>query len=225
VTREEVRQQIVDVGIVPIVRAHSKQTALAAAEAVYAGGISVIEITTTVPEAYDVIRELVQNKRDDLLVGAGTVLDPGMARECVEAGAQFLISPGFDLATVEFALREKILIIAGALTPTEILTAWKAGADLIKVFPCSALGGAGYIKALRAPLPQIPLVPTGGVNLSNTADFFRAGAVAVGIGGELVSSSALRTGNLAEITELAKKYRAVVQQARLEQAPATVVAS
>jgi 2-dehydro-3-deoxyphosphogluconate aldolase / (4S)-4-hydroxy-2-oxoglutarate aldolase len=218
-TKEEVRKKIVDVGIVPVVRASSGKQALLAAEAVSAGGVPIVEITMTVPGAIEVIAELAKTSGQKILIGAGTVLDAQTAQRCLDAGAEFLVSPGFDLGTVQLANRLGKLIMAGALTPTEVITAWKAGSDFVKVFPCGTVGGAKYIKALKAPLPQVPMVPTGGVNLDTAADFIRAGAAALGIGGELVSASALKSGNISEITEAAKKYVSIVRDARDETKP------
>ncbi len=213
-TKEEARKRIADVGIVPVVRASSPQQALQAAEAVCAGGIPIVEVTMTVPGAIEVIAQLVKTAGKDLLVGAGTVLDPDTAQRCLDAGAEFLVSPGFDLETVKLARARKVLVIPGALTPTEVVTAWKAGSDLVKIFPCGAVGGAKYIKALKGPLPDVPMVPTGGVNLDTAADFILAGAEALGIGGELVSASALKSGKTNEITETARKFVAIVREAR-----------
>jgi 2-dehydro-3-deoxyphosphogluconate aldolase/(4S)-4-hydroxy-2-oxoglutarate aldolase len=213
-TKEEVRRRVIDIGIVPVVRASSAKKAIAAAEAVALGGIPIVEVTMTVPGAMDAIAELTKNGGRKLLIGAGTVLDARTARECMERGAQFLVSPGLDADTVKAANDAGMLIMAGALTPTEVIAAWKLGADFVKVFPASAVGGAAYLKALRGPLPQVPLVPTGGVNLKTAADFLRAGAAALGIGGELISASALNSGNTAEITELAKQYVAIVREVR-----------
>lgn len=213
-TREENYRRIVEVGIVPVVRASSPKQAVQAAEAVFAGGIPIVEVTMTVPGAIEVIAQLARNMAPDVLIGAGTVLDAESAQRCLAAGAEFLVSPGFDRATVELAKKHGILVMAGALTPTEVITAWKAGSDFVKIFPCGAVGGAKYIKALKAPLPQIPMVPTGGVNLDTAADFIRAGAEALGIGGELVSAVALASGHLYEITEAARKYVAIVREAR-----------
>jgi 2-dehydro-3-deoxyphosphogluconate aldolase/(4S)-4-hydroxy-2-oxoglutarate aldolase len=217
-TKEEVRARVLEVGIVPVVRAPSAKKALAAAEAVAAGGITIVELTMTVPGALDAIAELVKRAGKDIVIGAGTVLDAQTAQKCFDVGAQFLVSPGFDLETVKAARVAGKLIMAGALTPTEVIMAWKAGADFVKVFPASAVGGPSYLKALRGPLPQVPLVPTGGVNLNTAADFLRAGAAALGIGGELVSAAALESGNTTPITEAAKKYLAIVKQTREEQA-------
>ena len=213
-TREQVRARVLEVGIVPVVRAASAKNAIAAAEAIVAGGISVVEITMTVPGALDVISQLADSGSGDVLLGAGTVLDADTARRCFDAGAQFLVTPGFDLGTINAARNADKVIMAGALTPTEVIAAWRGGADFIKVFPVSALGGANYIKALRAPLPHIPLVPTGGVNVSTAADFLKAGAAALGIGGELVSAAALSNGDTAQITKLAKQYLEIVRQTR-----------
>src|SRR5437763_1640366 len=165
-TKAEVRARILEVGIVPVIRAASAKKAMAAAEAVAAGGITILEVTMTVPGALDAITQLVKNLGSEVLVGAGTVLDAQAARQCFDAGAQFLVSPGLDLGTIKAATEAGKLMMAGALTPTEVIAAWKGGADFVKVFPASAVGGASYLKALRGPLPQVRLVPTGGVNLN-----------------------------------------------------------
>src|SRR3989440_1906161 len=203
--KQKVRDRIAEIGIVPVVRASSSREALIAAEAVCQGGIPIVEITMTVPGAVEVIRELIKSSGSEVLIGAGTVLDPETACRCLDAGAQFLVSPGLNLPTVEFAVREKVLIMAGALTPTEVITAWNAGSDFVKIFPCGQVGGAKYIKALKGPLPQIPLVPTGGVNLNTAAEFIEAGAAALGIWGELVEADALKSGKLEIIRENAAK--------------------
>jgi 2-dehydro-3-deoxyphosphogluconate aldolase/(4S)-4-hydroxy-2-oxoglutarate aldolase len=168
----------------------------------------------TVPGALDVIKQLSGPDSRHLLVGAGTVMNAKAAQQCFDAGAQFLVSPGFDLATVKLANAAGKLIMAGALTPTEVMAAWDAGADFIKIFPCSAVGGASYIKALRGPMPKVPFVPTGGVNLKTAADFIRAGAAALGVGGELVLPAALASGETQAITDLAKQFVALVREAR-----------
>jgi 2-dehydro-3-deoxyphosphogluconate aldolase/(4S)-4-hydroxy-2-oxoglutarate aldolase len=217
--KKSVRDRIVDVGIVPVVRASSKRQALAAVEAVTAGGIPVVEITMTVPGAVEIIRELVKSNSSGVLIGAGTVLDADAARACRDAGAEFLVSPALNLETIEFAVRENVLIMAGALSPTEIVKAWKAGSDFVKVFPCGQVGGAKYIKAIKGPLPQIPLVPTGGVNLNTAADFIEAGAEALGIGGELVQPEALKSGKLEAITETARNFVSIVKATREKLAP------
>src|ERR1700687_1266430 len=222
--KQQVRDRIMEVGIVPVVRASSSREARIAAEAVCQGGIPIVEITMTVPGALDVIRELARNNPSKVLVGAGTVLNPEVARRCLDAGAEFLVSPGLNVGTVEFAGREGTLIMAGALTPTEVIAAWESGADLVKVFPCGQVGGAKYIKALRGPLPQVPLVPTGGVNLNTAAEFIEAGAVALGIGGELVQADALKSNKPEIIVENARKFLAIVKQARAQLASSGVAA-
>ncbi len=210
----EVRKWLVSIGIVPVIRASSAQQALAAIDAVAKGGISVLEVTMTVPGANKVIEDVRKSMGDDVLVGAGTVLNAEAARQSLDAGAQFLVSPGFNEPTVAFARSKDVLMIAGALTPTEVISAWNAGADLVKIFPCSAVGGASYIKALKGPLPQIPLIPTGGVNLKTAADFIKAGSEALGIGGELILASALKAGTPQVISDLARQYLAIIQEAR-----------
>ena len=212
--KQKVRDRIVEIGVVPVVRATSPHEALLACEAVCEGGIPIVEITMTVPGALQVICELAKDNAAKILIGAGTVLDVETARRCQDAGAQFLVSPGLNLQTVEFAVREMMLIMAGALTPTEVITAWNAGADFVKVFPCGQVGGAKYIKALRGPLPQIAMVPTGGVNLNTAADFLEAGAAALGVGGELVQAEALKSGKPEVIIEGARKFVAIVKQYR-----------
>ena len=212
--KQQVRDQILAIGVVPVVRAASAAEARLAAQAVCDGGIPIVEITMTVPGAVDVIRELRKSAPASVLIGAGTVLDAEAARRCLDAGAQFLVSPGLNLPTIEFAARSGILMLAGALTPTEVITAWNAGSDFVKVFPCGQVGGAKYIKALKGPLPQIPLVPTGGVNLNTAAEFIEAGAAALGIGGELVQADALKSGKAEVIVENARKFVAIVKQAR-----------
>jgi 2-dehydro-3-deoxyphosphogluconate aldolase/(4S)-4-hydroxy-2-oxoglutarate aldolase len=213
-TKDEVRARVLAVGIVPVIRAGSVKKAMAAAEAVVAGGISVLEVTMTVPGAIEAIRNAVRNLGPDVIVGAGTVLDARTANLCFDAGAEFLVTPGLDVETVRAATGAGKLIMAGALTPTEVIAAWRAGADFVKIFPASAVGGASYIRALRGPLPHVPLVPTGGVNLNTAADFLRAGSAALGVGGELISAAALSAGDTITITELAKKYLAIVREVR-----------
>ena len=223
--KQQVRDRIVEIGIVPVVRASSSAEALLAAEAVCAGGIPIVEITMTVPGAVEVIRQLQKSALENTLIGAGTVLDAETARRCVDAGAEFLVSPGLNIATVEFAAREGKLMLAGALTPTEVMMAWNAGADFVKIFPCGNVGGAKYIKALKGPFPQIPLVPTGGVNLSTAGEFIEAGASALGVGGELVEAEALKSGKAEVIAENARKFLSVVQQTRSRMNSANVAVS
>jgi len=211
--KAQVRKQIEDTGIVPVVRASSADEARFAADAVRQGGIAVVEITMTVPGATDVIRELVKTM-PGVLVGAGTVLDVESARRCLDAGAQFLVSPGLDVPTVEFAVKQGVLIMPGALTPSEVMAAWKAGADFVKVFPCSQVGGASYIKALKGPFPDLPMVPTGGVNVNTAADFIRAGSAALGLGGELVLKDALRLRQAEPIAATARTLMDIVALTR-----------
>ncbi len=222
--KQKVRDRIMEIGIVPVVRASSPRDARIAADAVCEGGIPIVEITMTVPGAIDVIRELTKNAASEVLVGAGTVLNAEVARRCLDAGAQFLVSPGLNLQTVELAVREGKLMMAGALTPTEIITAWEAGSDFVKVFPCGQVGGAKYIRALKGPLPQVPLVPTGGVNLDTAAEFIQAGAAALGVGGELVQAEALKSNKPEIIVENARRFLAIVKQARAQMASSGMAA-
>jgi len=214
--KDAVVSRILEIGIVPVVRAATARQAHLAAEAVRKGGIPIVEITMTVPGALDVIRDLAHTAAGDVLVGAGTVVDADSAQRCIDAGAQFLISPGFDAGMVAAARAANVAVLPGALTPSEIMGAVKAGGDLIKIFPCAQMGGASYIKALRGPFPTVPLVPTGGVNLNTAADFLRAGASALAVGGELVERAALESGRIEVIVENARRFAAIVQQTRAE---------
>ncbi|HKV92690.1 MAG TPA: bifunctional 4-hydroxy-2-oxoglutarate aldolase/2-dehydro-3-deoxy-phosphogluconate aldolase [Candidatus Angelobacter sp.] len=209
-TSSQVQRLILDVGIIPVVRASSARKAMAAVEAVAAGGIPIAELTMTVPGAINVIADLVRTMPADVVIGAGTVLDAQTAQRCIDAGAEFIVSPGFDPKTVELAKRLDKLVMAGALTPTEVITAWKAGCDFVKIFPCGNVGGAKYIKALKGPLPQVRMIPTGGVNLETAADFLRAGADALGVGSELILPAALESGDATEITRIARCFLAAV---------------
>ena len=213
-SKEQVLARIREVGIIPVLRAPSAEAAIAAAAAIESGGVPVLEITMTVPCAIDVIHAVVESSPGNVLVGAGTVLDPETARACILAGAEFVVSPSLNVKTIELCRRYAVPIIPGALTPTEIVTAWEAGADVVKVFPCSAVGGAKYLAALKGPLPQIDLIPTGGVSLSTAAEFLAAGAFALGVGGDLCDVKALKSGKPEVITENARKYAAIVKQAR-----------
>jgi 2-dehydro-3-deoxyphosphogluconate aldolase / (4S)-4-hydroxy-2-oxoglutarate aldolase len=205
---------IEEVGVVPVVRAPSAAVAVRAVESVLAAGISIFEITMTVPDALQVMSSLADRFGGRALVGAGTVLGPEDARSCIDAGAQFIVSPGLDVATIEAAHARGVVAIPGALTPTEVITAWKEGADMVKVFPCSALGGAKYIRALRGPLPQIKLLPTGGVTIATVEEYITAGATALGVGSELVDVAALAAGQDAVITERARELIKTVRAAR-----------
>ncbi len=208
--KSEVMAKIREVGLVPVLRADSEEEALEIAYALEAGGVTVLEVTMTVPGAVDAIQRLASEAGDRILVGAGTVLDPETARACMLAGAQFIVSPALNLKTIEICRRYSVAVFPGGLTPTEIVTAWEAGADAVKVFPCSAVGGAKYLKAIKAPLPQIELIPTGGVSLATAAEFLEAGAIALGVGGDLVDNKAIRAGKPEVITENARKYLEIV---------------
>jgi 2-dehydro-3-deoxyphosphogluconate aldolase / (4S)-4-hydroxy-2-oxoglutarate aldolase len=212
--KSQVLERIRSVGIIPVVRASSGEEALQAVEAIKAGGLPVLEITMTVPGAVRIIETIAKRFGDEVLVGAGTVLDADTARECVGAGAQFVVSPALNLETIAFCRQAGCAVMPGALTPTEIVQAWSAGADFVKVFPCGALGGASYIKSLRAPLPHIELVPTGGVSLSTAASFIEAGAAAIGVGADLVDLKAIRSGDSEKVTEMTRAYLEAVRTAR-----------
>jgi 2-dehydro-3-deoxyphosphogluconate aldolase/(4S)-4-hydroxy-2-oxoglutarate aldolase len=213
-SKSEVIKQIKDVGVIPVVRATNADEAMRAIDAIREGGISVLEITMTVPGAVKVIEEVVNRYGKDALVGAGTVLDPETATACISNGAQFIVSPALNLDTIACCRRLDIAVMPGALTPTEVVQAWNAGADFVKVFPAGAVGGPSYLRALKAPLPQIELVPTGGVSLKTAADFIRAGAAALGVGADLVDINAIREGQAALITERAKQFMEIVREAR-----------
>jgi 2-dehydro-3-deoxyphosphogluconate aldolase/(4S)-4-hydroxy-2-oxoglutarate aldolase len=212
-TKQEIRQRIIESGIIPVIRAPSTELAQAASSAVAAGGISVVEVTLTVPGAIELIAHLAR-ATNGILIGAGTVLDAESAKQCLDAGAQFLVSPGFDPGTVDLAARQGVLMMAGALTPTEVINTWKSGVDFVKIFPCGNVGGPSYIRSLKAALPQIPMVPTGGVNLTTAAAFLEAGSAALGIGNDLISAAALKSGAFDLITNLARQYVAIVNAAR-----------
>ncbi len=216
--REAILSSIIDLGIVPIVRTDSADAAIRAMQAVYRGGIRAAEITMTVPGAIKALEKLADEFGDRMILGAGTVLDPETARACMLAGAEFFVTPALNLKTIEMARRYSKVIMPGALTPTEILAAWEAGADAVKVFPCGAMGGAKYIKAVKAPFPHIELVPTGGVNLDTTADFLRAGACAVGVGSELIDAATIKAGKFEVFEERARQFLAVIQKTRAEMA-------
>lgn len=213
-TIEEVIQKIEQIGIIPVVRAASVDEANRAIEAICAGGIPVVEITMTVPNAVTVIRELEKERGKDVLIGAGTVTNAHQAEECIKAGAQFLVSPGLSVQVLQTAKANDILAIPGALTPTELMNAHENGARLIKIFPCGNVGGAKYLKSLKAPFPHAHLIPTGGVNLATAADFIAAGAFALGVGADLVDPVALREGNLQKITSAARDLVSAVASAR-----------
>ncbi len=190
---QEILSSIIQIGMVPVVRTESAEGAVKAIQAIYRGGIRAAEITMTVPGALKALEKVADEFGDKMVLGAGTVLDPETARACMLAGAEFFVTPSLKLSTIEMVKRYSKVIMPGGLTPTEVLTAWEAGADAVKVFPCGAVGGAKYIKALRAPFPHIEMVPTGGVNLETVPDFLKAGACAVGVGAELIVRPRNRT--------------------------------
>ena len=212
--KKTVIEWIEAVGVVPVIRASSADEAARVIDAIAEGGIDVFEITMTVPGAVGLIQEIGTKYGDSAVVGAGTVMDPETAERCIDAGAQFVISPSLNLDTIAACRTQGIAVMPGALTPTEIVTAWNAGADFVKVFPAEALGGATYLKNLKGPLPHVKIIPTGGVSLTNAADFIRAGARAVGVGTELVNLDAIRAGNPDLIKERARQYLQIVKEAR-----------
>ncbi len=212
----QILSAILDIGVVPVVRTSSAESAIRAIEAVYKGGIRAAEITMTVPGAGKALEKLADQFGDSIVLGAGTVLDPETARICMLAGAQFFVTPALNLDTIEVARRYSKPIMPGALTPTEVLAAWQAGADAVKVFPASAVGGAKYIKALKGPFPQIEMVPTGGVNLDTAADFLKAGACAVAVGGELVDAQTIKEGKYEVFEARAAQYLEIVRKTRAE---------
>ena len=211
---EQSWKRIGEVGIVPVVRAANAAEAQQAVKAIHAGGISVVEITMTVPKAPNLIRDLVREYGEKLLVGAGTVLTYEQASECLDAGAEFLVSPGLSLPVLKAAQAQGKLAVPGALTPSEVMSATREGARLVKIFPCESLGGPKYIKALKGPFPQVDLIPTGGVSLLNAGDYFAAGSYALGIGSELVDLKALRSGRSQDIADHCGKLREVVSRDR-----------
>ena len=214
-TKADVLDRIREVGVVPVLRAPSAEAALLLAGAIVAGGIPVLEVTMTVPGAIAVIRELA-GRFPEALVGAGTVLDAPTAQACIAAGARFVVSPSTHPEVIALCRESDVVAVPGALTPTEIIAAWRMGADVVKVFPASAMGGAGYLRSLRGPLPQIPLLPSGGISLVNAADYLQAGALALGAGGELASVAALLAGRLEEVAATAARYRQIVAASRAQ---------
>jgi 2-dehydro-3-deoxyphosphogluconate aldolase/(4S)-4-hydroxy-2-oxoglutarate aldolase len=208
--KTEVLSWIKKIGLVPVLRAESEAQAIALAEAIADGGVTVLEVTMTVPGAVRVIARL-KKERPEILLGAGTVLDAETAHACIEEGAEFIVSPAFNAKTVEMCQKHDVAVLPGALTPTEVLTAWQAGADVVKVFPASAMGGAKYIKSLKAPLPQIEMIPTGGVSLDTAHEFLEAGVYALGVGADLVDTKAIAAGHGYKITENARKYLEIVK--------------
>lgn len=215
-TKGQILSFITEIGIVPVVRTSSAEGAIKAIEAVYKGGIRSAEITMTVPGALRALEKAADAFGDKIVLGAGTVLDPETARACMLAGAQFFVAPNLRLSTVEMVQRYSKVMMPGALTPTEVLTAWESGADIVKVFPCGNVGGPKYIKALKAPLPHIEMIPTGGVNLETAGEFLKAGACAVAVGGELVDGKSVAEGRFEVIEQRARQYLEAVAKARAE---------
>ena len=211
--KAEVRKRIEEIGIIPAVRVSRPEQAHFAADMMTRGNIPVVEITMTVPGAIDVIAQIAKS-HPELIVGGGTVLDAETAARCVDAGAKFLTSPGFVPDVVAFALKSEVVVFPGALTPTEVIAAWKAGADFVKIFPCAPVGGVSYIKSLKVPLPQIPLIASGGVNQHTATAFIQAGAAALGLGGELIPHEALELRQEERILELARRFLAMVKEGR-----------
>ena len=213
-TSREILGFLTDIGLVPVVRTTSADSAIKAIEAMYRGGIRAAEVTMTVPGAIKALEKLADQFGDRLMLGAGTVLDPETARSCMLAGAQFFVTPTLNLKTIEMANRYSKVICPGALTPTEVLTAWEAGADVVKVFPANAMGGPKYIKALKGPLPHVEMIPTGGVNLETAGEFLKAGACAVAVGSELVDPKLIQAGDYDRIEALARQYLQAIATAR-----------
>jgi 2-dehydro-3-deoxyphosphogluconate aldolase/(4S)-4-hydroxy-2-oxoglutarate aldolase len=214
-TKEEVCRRIMEIGILPAIRVPTAEDALFAASQMFKWGIPIVELTMTVPGAVGVIEELARTT-PQLIVGAGTVLDLETARACLDAGAAFITSPGIDPGIVEFTVRHNVASIPGALTPTEVMTAHKAGADLIKIFPCAQVGGPDYIKALKSPFPHVSLIASGGVNQQTAAGFIRGGASALGIRGELIPPEAIQRRDENWIHELTGRFLGIVQRTRVE---------
>jgi 2-dehydro-3-deoxyphosphogluconate aldolase / (4S)-4-hydroxy-2-oxoglutarate aldolase len=211
--KADIVKRIQEIGIIPAIRVASAEDAHFAAETVAGAGIPIVEITMTVPGALNVIADLAR-AMPDLVVGAGTVLDVGVAQQCIDAGARFVTSPGLDLRVVKFAIEHDVLVLPGALTPSEVIAAWQAGAHMIKVFPCAQMGGANYIRALKAPFPHVPLVGSGGVDHQTAGDFIVAGAVAVGVGTELIPRRAVTARDADWIGELARRLLVIIKEAR-----------
>ena len=217
--KQQILKTMLEAGIVAVVRTNSAESAIKSIEAITRGGIIVAEITMTVPGAIQALEKIADSLGDKIILGAGTVLDAETARACMLAGAQFFVTPALKLSTIEMAHRYSKPIFPGALTPTEVLTAWEAGADVVKVFPCGNMGGPKYIKALKGPFPQIEMAPTGGVNLETVGEFLKAGACAVAVGGELIDAATIQAGKYEVFEERARQYVAAVKKARFEMNP------
>ena len=211
--KKQVLDRIIECGIVAIVRGQSDDLIMKAIQAALAGGVNVIEVTFTVPNALQIIEKLASQLSDDVTLGAGTVLTPEMASNAIDAGAQFIVSPNTDISVIEAARSKGVAVCPGALTPTEIVTAWQAGADLIKIFPANVMGPK-YLKDLHGPLPDVPFMPTGGVNLSTAREYLENGAVALGVGGDLINKRLMDEGNFGEITNRARQFRTIITDFR-----------
>ncbi|MFW9806043.1 MAG: bifunctional 4-hydroxy-2-oxoglutarate aldolase/2-dehydro-3-deoxy-phosphogluconate aldolase [Candidatus Thorarchaeota archaeon] len=205
-TKERAMKHIYDTGLIPIIRVQSADIALKVADAFLEGGVSIVEVTMSVPGAVEVVKQLVERMGEKVLIGAGTVVDGNLAEEVIDAGSEFIVSPNYSRELIETAIKHDKPIIPGALTPTEIYEAYTMGADAVKVFPCGMVGGADYLKAIRGPLPDIPLVPTGGVNLNTAGPMFEAGAYALGVGGAITDKKAIKEGRYEVITENVRKF-------------------
>jgi 2-dehydro-3-deoxyphosphogluconate aldolase / (4S)-4-hydroxy-2-oxoglutarate aldolase len=213
-TAEETKKLLEQAALIPVLRASSVEMGHALVDAMMAGGVTVIEVTMTVPNAITLLRDLKHKHGTKLLLGSGTVTDAAQAQATIEAGAEFVVSPSLHLDVIAKTKELGKVSIPGALTPTEVITAWRAGADYVKVFPCSAMGGASYLKALRAPFPELKLIPTGGVTFQTAVDFLKAGALALGVGADLVNATAIAEGKPDLITETARAYLEIIRAAR-----------
>jgi 2-dehydro-3-deoxyphosphogluconate aldolase/(4S)-4-hydroxy-2-oxoglutarate aldolase len=212
--RDETKKILEQAGLIPVLRASSVQTGHALVDAMMAGGVTVVEVTMTVPNALTLLRELKQRHGDKLLLGSGTVTDVAQTEATIDAGAEFVVSPSLHLDVIAKSKELGKVSIPGALTPTEVITAWRAGADYVKVFPCSAMGGASYLKSLLAPFPELKLIPTGGVTLQTAGDFLKAGARALGVGTDLVNAAAIAEGKPEIVTKAAREYLEAIRMAR-----------
>lgn len=211
---DDTKTTLEKVGLIPVLRASSVELGHALVEAMMAGGVTVVEVTMTVPNALTLLRDLKQKHGDRLLLGSGTVTDAAQAEATIDAGAEFVVSPSLHPEVIAATKKRGKVSVPGALTPTEVITAWRAGADYVKVFPCSAMGGASYLKSLRAPFPELKLIPTGGVTLQTAADFLKAGARALGVGTDLVNAKAVAEGKPEIVTNAARAYLEVIRTAR-----------
>jgi 2-dehydro-3-deoxyphosphogluconate aldolase/(4S)-4-hydroxy-2-oxoglutarate aldolase len=213
--REETKKTLEQAALIPVLRAGSIQAGHALVDAMIAGGVTVVEVTMTVPNALTLLRELKQRHGDNLLLGSGTVTDAAQAEATIDEGAEFVVSPSLHLDVIARTKELGKISIPGALTPTEVITAWRAGADYVKIFPCSAMGGASYLKSLLAPFPELKLIPTGGVTLQTAADFLKAGARALGVGTDLVNTAAIAEGKPEIVTNAARAYLEAIRMARV----------